>query len=429
MTHRLISGLGVDSSSNLGRRSRSVSQGVRLYGNYNTLSALVAAHSTSSGGCEQILGITFCDDESTSFSEREFYKIGVGPIGYSLDTSFSSSGGGFFTSSQNRIRIELIDTSCTANDGTAFNLPPYEELAPLNTPRQQHRAYVSGGKIYVFAGFDANSNTLNSVEVYDPVTNTWSFSTPSTAGSYGPGGAIEGLIYLPDFLSDTFRVFNPTTQTWTSVTPLSGKLPSMCDAANYSDVTFGFNEILVGANCNSFLVGALSFSGYSPSANNTLVSLGLPLGLAELLRFTVEVVGDKMFVIGGFGSPVFFAADRGARSDVWEFDILTDEWNPIANGAINVARDDHSSVVLADKIYVFGGAPVSCSDLNPSNCSRGNTLRDAEIYDPATGSSVDLPPMFTPREGFETVVLDGNIYLIGGDDGDGVTGKVDRYIP
>ena len=129
----------------------------------------------------------------------------------------------------------------------------------MNTPRQQHRAYVSGGKIYVFAGFDANSNTLNSVEVYDPVTNTWSFSTPSPAGSYGPGGAIEGLIYLPDFLSDTLRVFNPTTQTWTSVTPLSGKLPSMCDAANYSDVTFGFNEILVGANCNSFLVGALSF--------------------------------------------------------------------------------------------------------------------------------------------------------------------------
>ena len=85
--------------------------------------------------------------------------------------------------------------------------------------------------------------------------------------------------------------------------------------------------------------------------------------------------------------------------------------------------------MLADKIYIFGGAPVSCSDLNPSNCSRGNTLRDAEIYDPATGSSVDLPPMLTPREGFETVVLDGNIYLIGGDDGDGVTGKVDRYIP
>ena len=76
-------------------------------GNYNTLSALVAAHSTSSGGCEQILGITFCDDESTSFSEREFYKIGVGPIGYSLDTSFSSSGGGFFTSSQKVIGIAM----------------------------------------------------------------------------------------------------------------------------------------------------------------------------------------------------------------------------------------------------------------------------------------------------------------------------------
>ncbi|MEL7449421.1 MAG: kelch repeat-containing protein [Pseudomonadota bacterium] len=396
-------------------------------GNYNTHDALVAAHSTSSGGCEQIIGMTFCDDESTTFSEREFYLLGVGPIGYSLDTTYSDEGGGFFTSFRRKTRIELIQTSFTPQNGIAFVLPPWESVASLNVPRQNHRAYAADGRILVFAGSDADGAILDSVEVYDPATNKWTFSTPMPPGSYGSGGVIDGKVYLTDSLSGTFAVFDPVTESWSSEAPVNGDLPGLCDAAVYEDVTFGFGTMLVGANCNSAFVRSLSFSGYSPSTQSTVVSSGLNLGLSELLRFTVETVGDTMYVIGGFGRGG--EPGRGARTAIWSFDVITGEWNTSPAAQMLEARDSHSSATLDNRVYVFGGAPVGCSDFNPDNCSRGNPLREAEVYDPETSTTEALPPMFTPRESFATVVLNGQIYAIGGDDGAEVTAKVERFSP
>jgi N-acetylneuraminic acid mutarotase len=44
--------------------------------------------------------------------------------------------------------------------------------ASMNTARQNHACAPLGGKIYCFGG-DGGSNPLQSIEVYDPSTNTW----------------------------------------------------------------------------------------------------------------------------------------------------------------------------------------------------------------------------------------------------------------
>nr|CAB3259739.1 kelch-like protein 20 [Phallusia mammillata] len=50
----------------------------------------------------------------------------------------------------------------------------WEYVAPLQTARNQLSACVLDKKIYVFGGYDGN--TLKSVEVYNPIINSWSFA-------------------------------------------------------------------------------------------------------------------------------------------------------------------------------------------------------------------------------------------------------------
>lgn len=397
-------------------------------GDYNTPSAIIAASEFEDATCEQILGETICDDDSTDFSEREYYKRGVGPIGYTLDILTTDDGGGFFTSTTIEESIELIETSLVTVDGTVFNLPPWEDVASLNQARSGHSAAVLDGLIYVFGGITPGGAT-NSVEVYDPVTDSWSSGESMPDNSLGPAVAVNGKIYMP-VDSDRVRIFDPSLvegNRWSTVTAVNSGLndKSLHDAAGYEEATFG--DILVGTHGVILFNGPLFFRAYDPVDNQWLFpETGDTQSLRELLRFTVEVVGDSMYVIGGFGQMNSFD-DRGARDNVMEFDLLTEEWGGFGSGRLNLARDDHASAVFEDRIYIFGGAPVSCG---LSGCTRGLPFREAEVFDPATNESTNLPEMFQPREDFDAVTLDGNIYVIGGLDGNNdELAAVERFTP
>jgi len=116
-------------------------------GEYNSFSAIEVGFADSDGGCEVILGITLCNETTTTFSFNEFFKEGIGPVGFRRDTFFSSSGGGFFTSTTIKNTVELIETNKTALDATVFNRPDWEEVAPLAIGRDNHGAAVLNGKI------------------------------------------------------------------------------------------------------------------------------------------------------------------------------------------------------------------------------------------------------------------------------------------
>ena len=81
------------------------------------------------------------------------------------------------------------------------------------------------GKLYICGGYDG-SKFLNTVEVYDPVANTWTYAAPMNSrrsrvalvanrGRLYAVGGYDGLSNL-----NTVEMYNPQEDKWTFVSPM-----------------------------------------------------------------------------------------------------------------------------------------------------------------------------------------------------------------
>jgi N-acetylneuraminic acid mutarotase len=113
----------------------------------------------------------------------------------------------------------------------------------------------------------------------------------------------------------------------------------------------------------------------------------------------VAVVNGKIYAIGG--SPDYATNE--------EYDPATDTWatkTPMPTG-----RYMFGIAVVDNKIYCFGGQ----FNINIDNPYAGPNFTDkVEVYDPATDRWETKKSMPTIRSQFETGVINGKIYLVGG---------------
>jgi hypothetical protein len=75
---------------------------------YISETGLSVGRSSSQDQCETIAGITICGDESYTKIAKEYFKEGVGPLGYKYLNSFSYSGGGFSSGGSDDYNIGLV---------------------------------------------------------------------------------------------------------------------------------------------------------------------------------------------------------------------------------------------------------------------------------------------------------------------------------
>lgn len=78
---------------------------------YISDNCLSVGRSLSQAQCETIAGTTICGDDSFTVIDREFFKEGVGPLGYKYLNSFSFSGGGFGSGGSDDYNIGLLASS------------------------------------------------------------------------------------------------------------------------------------------------------------------------------------------------------------------------------------------------------------------------------------------------------------------------------
>ncbi len=100
----------------------------------------------------------------------------------------------------------------------------HDHLARRPHPGNHHGAEVIDGKLYLFGGF--SNNSAGKVQIYDPLTDSWSLGTdmPFATGSASTA-LIGGLVYvaggivLGSTVTDT-AVYDPVADTWTSLAPM-----------------------------------------------------------------------------------------------------------------------------------------------------------------------------------------------------------------
>lgn len=220
------------------------------------------------------------------------------------------------------------------------------------TARRSHTSSVVGGKIYVIGGVDdtARGALIPTVQVFDPLTNSW--STRTTTGTFTPrfghsSCVVNGKIYIiggeAGPVINTIDVFDPATNTWSSPATTGAFMPG-----EFLTSSFVNGKIFVMGGFgggNDKVMGVLDPQTNSWSIPTTKGTFTSRYGL------TSDLVNSKMYVMGGTG--------KNTSNIVEIFDPASNTWStPVTTGTFTV-RSLHASSVVNGKIYVMGGTVLN----------------------------------------------------------------------
>ena len=281
--------------------------------------------------------------------------------------NLSKSSGTITSNTDSLIIIANIDQAVGTYTGTininsnggnksvtiSLNISLWTEIAPLRTGRLAMGTVAVDDKIYVIGGMVSETQplpVLSTVEVYDPMTNTWIKKHPMPTASLSFGCAVvDGKIYaigggeLGSYYLSTVQVYDPATNTWSikkeMPTPRAGLAASTVNGKIY--VIGGTNQV------GGILVGISTVEEYDPVTDSWISKEDKPTPVWGLRTC---VVNGKIYAIGGRLPPT---------AAVEVYDPITDSWDTSKN-PMSDPKYSHSVCLFNEKIYVFGGW-LNCS--------------------------------------------------------------------
>ncbi|KAF6099666.1 kelch like family member 18 [Phyllostomus discolor] len=277
-----------------------------------------------------------------------------------------------------------------------YHLMP-ERRPHLPAFRTRPRCCTSiAGLIYAVGGLNSAANfyagdSLNVVEVFDPVANRWEKCRPMTTARSRVGVAVvNGLLYAiggydGQLRLSTVEVYNPETDTWTRVGSMNSKRSAMGTV-----VLDGQIYVCGGYDGNSSLN---SVETYSPETDKWTVVTPMSSNRSAA---GVTVFEGRIYVSGGHDGLQIF-------NSVEHYNHHTATWHPAA-GMLN-KRCRHGAASLGSKMFVCGGYDGS------------GFLSIAEMYSSAADQWCLIVPMHTRRSRVSLVASCGRLYAVGGYDG------------
>ncbi len=207
---------------------------------------------------------------------------------------------------------------------------------------------------------------------------------------------------------------------WTKVAdmPLDGGSTAPVAKLNGFAATAAGNLYIMGGYTvvNNNYVFFNTLFQYTQSSNSFETKTALPVPLTEM---TGAVVNDRIYVIGGFtmsGSNIL------ASPNTYSYNPATEAWQTVS-GSMPTTTFNSTAQAIGNDIYVFGGIPTSGQ--TPINAVYKGTVS-------GDGSSISwsaVTPMPKALERCASGVLDGKIYIAGGNDENGPSRSVYVYDP
>ena len=228
------------------------------------------------------------DTWSTRAGLGSFYQRATSVVGGKIYAFGGIAGGGPLSTSH------VYDPSADMWSG----------LPSMPTPRTQATAATVGGKMYVFGGspsFGPNPGTTAN-EVFDPIANMWTSLAPMPRVRVAASAvAAGGLIYLLGGLDrvappsgtttwDIVDVYDPMTNTWSTLTT---RMPTARTAAG----AIAFDDKILVAGGSLHGTGVLdSFEIYDPVLDLWTSLDPMPRARQD---FPLAIVGNRVYAVGG----------------------------------------------------------------------------------------------------------------------------------
>ena len=286
----------------------------------------------------------------------------------------------------------------------------------MPTARFNFGTSIVDGKVFVIGGeVDKFGDTaVATVEMYDPKTDTWEQRADMPTARAGVSTlVVDGKIYAigggerkkiqvgrawrnSGKLLPTIEMYDPVTDTWIQKADMP--VPR---SSNSTCIVDGKIYIIGGVAANRKQGRLDSVDIYDPATDTwtEAKSMNHARGGAS-----VSVVDGMIYVMGGVGWPQIPNHPGPFLSSVEMFDPKNNQWTEITE--MPAPKAGHAASVIDGKIYVIGGG------------FRGNDrfkyLSTVEVYDPETDRWTQEPDMPIGRWGHRAEVINENIYIFGG---------------
>ncbi|GAA2626995.1 kelch repeat-containing protein [Dactylosporangium fulvum] len=268
----------------------------------------------------------------------------------------------------------------------------WNRLPDAPSSRTEVAVAVTGTRVVVAGGYQADGGTLTTVEIFDTATSAWSAGPPLPLGvNHAMAAAVDGTVYVfGGYLADgspsaaAFRL-GPSDARWQSVADLpEGRAAGA--AAAIGPLVYVAAGIGPGKDT---LAGTMLV--YDTRAGTWRTAPGPPTKREHLGG---AAAGGLLWTVAGR------TAAGGNLAAVESYDPATGTWTkrpdlPTARGGLAAAATCHGWVVAV------GGEGQ-------------HTFPEVEAFDPATGSWHALPPMPNPRHGLGVVTVGPVLYTLPG---------------
>ena len=281
----------------------------------------------------------------------------------------------------------------------------WKKKADMPTARRDLAASAVNGMIYVFGGHDGNNpfGRLTTVEIYNPTTDKWKKGADMPAPrSQFATAVVDGKIYLFGGFSFVKRRGQQKEKTMDIVEVYD----PAADAWEQKGKGLSARTRMAAAALNGkvYITGGWRNTGGGGDhleiydPATDTWQQGPNLIEARWL-LTSAAVNGKVYIFGG----IFALGDNILHEIVEEYDPATNQWSKKADLPNPRQELSPSSPVVDGKVYVMGG-----NDLN-------NALGTVDVYDPAKNRWEKGKKLPTARQSLATVQVKGKIYAIGGD--------------
>ena len=286
----------------------------------------------------------------------------------------------------------------------------WEQLSELPTWRRGMTAAAVKGKIYLIGGFDHHKNlgggapALSTVDVYDTRTNTWQkAASMPTARISAEAVVFSSDIYVFGGRKEMRGEYTKIVEMYDTRTDTWVKKRDMPTRRKGFVTAVVDGEIyIIGGSIHNNKLGKLESTG--------LVEVYDPLTNRWEKRASMPterewanaaVVSGKIYVLGGEISGPFLLGDRLVYS-IEEYNPKLNTWRKRPD--IPMLKCWFETVVVDNEIWTIGG-------YDPNNGFRH--IDAVDVYNPTVNEWRKAQPLTIPKS-TTAVVVNGTIYLLGG---------------